>query len=272
MTVSCGVATFPGDAKNPTELLAAADAALYAAKERGKDRAASYSAAVRRRPRRPAHRSGRRQASSSRSTQIRLLGGAGRQAQPAERRLADRRDDRRRAAHDDRLPQRPRVPAGRRRANARADRLRRRCCRSTRARPSTRCAATMGEGITGTAAQRGQTLNIGDAQHCEFAEDIEGSADIDESILAVPLRYERRTIGVIVLSQARPRPVLDAVGAAARAAGRAGRGRASRTPGCWRRSGARRRSPRRCWRSPPSRPPNPRCPRSPRTSPARLVT
>ena len=59
----------------------------------------------------------------------------------------------------------------------------------------------MGEGITGTAAERGQTLNIGDAQHCEFAEDIEGSADIEESILAVPLRYERRTIGVIVLSK-----------------------------------------------------------------------
>ena len=58
----------------------------------------------------------------------------------------------------------------------------------------------MGEGITGTAAQRGQTLNIPDAQHCEFAEDIEGSADIEESILAVP-RYERRTIGVIVLSK-----------------------------------------------------------------------
>ena len=47
LTVSCGVATFPDDAKNPTELLTAADAALYAAKERGKDRAASYSAAVR---------------------------------------------------------------------------------------------------------------------------------------------------------------------------------------------------------------------------------
>ena len=40
LTVSCGVAAFPDDAKNPTELLAAADAALYVAKERGKDRAA----------------------------------------------------------------------------------------------------------------------------------------------------------------------------------------------------------------------------------------
>ena len=59
----------------------------------------------------------------------------------------------------------------------------------------------MGEGITGTAAQRGRDACIADAQHCEFAEDIEGSAEIDESILAVPLRYERRTIGVIVLSK-----------------------------------------------------------------------
>jgi diguanylate cyclase (GGDEF)-like protein len=46
VTVSCGVASFPADAANVTELLAGADAALYAAKERGKDRAASFTAAV----------------------------------------------------------------------------------------------------------------------------------------------------------------------------------------------------------------------------------
>ena len=46
VTVSCGVATYPGDAAGVTELVAGADAALYAAKERGKDRAASFSAAV----------------------------------------------------------------------------------------------------------------------------------------------------------------------------------------------------------------------------------
>ena len=59
----------------------------------------------------------------------------------------------------------------------------------------------MGEGITGTAALRGQTLNIGDAQDCEFAEDVEGTDDIEESIVAVPMRFERSTIGVIVLSK-----------------------------------------------------------------------
>src|SRR6185312_9476993 len=46
VTVSCGVAGYPADAADATELVAGADAALYAAKERGKDRAASFSAAV----------------------------------------------------------------------------------------------------------------------------------------------------------------------------------------------------------------------------------
>jgi GAF domain-containing protein len=58
----------------------------------------------------------------------------------------------------------------------------------------------MGEGITGTAALTGRTLNIPDAGHCDFAADVPGTDDIDESILAVPLLYDGRTVGVIVLS------------------------------------------------------------------------
>jgi diguanylate cyclase (GGDEF)-like protein len=46
VTVSCGVATYPADGAGVTELAAGADAALYAAKGRGKDRAASFTAAV----------------------------------------------------------------------------------------------------------------------------------------------------------------------------------------------------------------------------------
>jgi diguanylate cyclase (GGDEF)-like protein len=199
VTVSCGVASFPDDAKNPTELLSAADAALYAAKERGKDRAASYSTAVR------AQRAGRRsnvgrKAELESLTQIRLLGGlAGKLNrlndvwQIAEtivtelRTMIDYHNARVYLLADDHRTLEPIAFAGllSEYAGETFDAL--------------RCA--MGEGITGTAAQRGQTLCIGDAQHCEFAEDIEGSAVIDESILAVPLRYERRTIGVIVLSK-----------------------------------------------------------------------
>jgi diguanylate cyclase (GGDEF)-like protein len=45
-TVSCGVASFPTDAATLTDLVAGADAALYAAKARGKDRAVSFTSAV----------------------------------------------------------------------------------------------------------------------------------------------------------------------------------------------------------------------------------
>ena len=47
----------------------------------------------------------------------------------------------------------------------------------------------------------GRTLNIPDANACEFAVDVPGTELIDESIVAVPLLYDERTIGVIVLSK-----------------------------------------------------------------------
>jgi diguanylate cyclase (GGDEF)-like protein len=198
VTVSCGVATFPEDAKNPTELLAAADAALYAAKERGKDTAAGYSAAVQ--EQRAGHTAAERRQELESLTQIKLLGAlAGKLNrlndvwQIAEtivaelRTMIDYHNARVYLLGDDDRTLDPVAFGGMlsQYAGETFDALR----------------CEMGEGITGTAAQRGQTLNIGDAQHCEFAEDIEGSADIEESILAVPLRYERRTIGVIVLSK-----------------------------------------------------------------------
>jgi diguanylate cyclase (GGDEF)-like protein len=58
-----------------------------------------------------------------------------------------------------------------------------------------------GEGITGTAAARAESLLVNDALHCEFAVDIPGTDDIDESMIAVPLCYGSRTIGVIVISK-----------------------------------------------------------------------
>src|SRR5918996_169316 len=58
-----------------------------------------------------------------------------------------------------------------------------------------------GEGITGRAAATGQSLLVNDALHCEFAADVAGTDDIDESIIAVPLCYGSRVIGVIVISK-----------------------------------------------------------------------
>src|SRR5918994_6778488 len=59
----------------------------------------------------------------------------------------------------------------------------------------------VGEGITGRAAATGKSLLINDALHCEFAADVPGTDDIDESIIAVPLCYGSRVIGVLVLSK-----------------------------------------------------------------------
>jgi diguanylate cyclase (GGDEF)-like protein len=43
-TISCGIATFPNDAKSAAELIAAADKALYVSKQSGRNRVTNYSA------------------------------------------------------------------------------------------------------------------------------------------------------------------------------------------------------------------------------------
>ena len=58
-----------------------------------------------------------------------------------------------------------------------------------------------GEGVTGTAAARRESLLIHDADRCEFAVQIAGTDPIDESMVAVPLLYGARAIGVIVISK-----------------------------------------------------------------------
>src|SRR5918911_7251 len=59
----------------------------------------------------------------------------------------------------------------------------------------------LGQGVTGTAAKEGRTLVVGNARDCEFARVVPGTDAVDESLLAVPLRYGTRVIGVIVVSK-----------------------------------------------------------------------
>ena len=59
----------------------------------------------------------------------------------------------------------------------------------------------IGRGITGRVAETGTSLLIGDAAQHEFGEQIEGTAEIEESLLAVPLKYGARVTGVIVISK-----------------------------------------------------------------------
>jgi diguanylate cyclase (GGDEF)-like protein len=59
----------------------------------------------------------------------------------------------------------------------------------------------VGRGVTGRVAETGEPLRIDDAASYEFAEQIAGTADIAESLLAVPLTFGSRVIGVIVISK-----------------------------------------------------------------------
>ncbi len=59
----------------------------------------------------------------------------------------------------------------------------------------------VGEGITGRAAATGESVLVTDSRECEFSVRLPGTDDVEESIVAVPLRYGARTIGVLVLSK-----------------------------------------------------------------------
>jgi diguanylate cyclase (GGDEF)-like protein len=59
----------------------------------------------------------------------------------------------------------------------------------------------VGEGFTGHVAGTGESLLLANALDCEFAVDIPGTVDIDESVIAVPLKYGSRVIGVVVISK-----------------------------------------------------------------------
>ncbi len=59
----------------------------------------------------------------------------------------------------------------------------------------------MGEGFTGWVAEHGEPLLINDAIDDDRGQTIAGTEDVPESMLLVPMLYEGRAIGVIVLSQ-----------------------------------------------------------------------
>ncbi len=59
----------------------------------------------------------------------------------------------------------------------------------------------LGEGLTGLVALRGEPLVIPDAARDERAIQIDGTPPVDESMLLMPMLYEQRVTGVIVLSK-----------------------------------------------------------------------
>ncbi len=62
-------------------------------------------------------------------------------------------------------------------------------------------ATRVGVGVTGHVAETGEPFLTGDAANCGIGHHIAGTAQIAESLLAVPLRYGPQVVGVIVISK-----------------------------------------------------------------------
>jgi HD-GYP domain-containing protein (c-di-GMP phosphodiesterase class II)/putative methionine-R-sulfoxide reductase with GAF domain len=62
-------------------------------------------------------------------------------------------------------------------------------------------AIKVGVGVTGHVAATGKPFLTGDAANCGIGHHIEGTSTIEESLLAVPLRYGANVVGVLVLSK-----------------------------------------------------------------------
>jgi len=194
MTVSAGLALGPEHAMNPRELAACAEAAMMTAKAQGKNQVVLYAEDATRRPDAPgierdvrsiAHLKMLQSLSGklNRLNDVREIG----DAIAAElRSLVDYHNCRVFVSDGDELV--PVAFLGDLSTNFDApslDLLR----------------IHIGEGITGRCAELGEAIVVADAANCEFGRQIEGTDPIEESLLAVPLRYGSRVVGVIVVSK-----------------------------------------------------------------------
>jgi diguanylate cyclase (GGDEF)-like protein len=194
MTVSVGLALGPEHAANPRELAACAEAAMMTAKAQGKNQVVLYDEGGARRPDSPGVERDVRSIAHlkmlqsltgrlNRLNDVREIG----DAIAAElRSLVDYHNCRVFVADGDELI--PVAFLGDLTSGADSlslDILRKR----------------VGEGVTGRCAELGESIVVADAANCEFGQLIEGTVPIEESLLAVPLRYGSRVVGVIVVSK-----------------------------------------------------------------------
>jgi diguanylate cyclase (GGDEF)-like protein len=194
MTVSVGLSLGPEHAMNPRELAACAEAAMMTAKVQGKNQVVLYDEAGARRPDAPGIERDVRSIAHlkmlqsltgrlNRLNDVREIG----DAIAAElRSLVDYHNCRVFVIDGDELV--PVAFLGDLTSGMDAlslDILRKR----------------VGEGVTGRCAELGESIVVADAANCEFGQLIEGTDPIEESLLAVPLRYGSRVVGVIVVSK-----------------------------------------------------------------------
>jgi len=196
LTVSTGVAIGPDHAANPRELVACAEAAMMTAKTRGKGLILPFDASDLERPsgeqalprgdvRSIAHLK-MLQSLSGKLSRLNDVARIGLTIADELRLLIDYHNCRVFLRDgDDLLP-----------IAFRGDLL------TAEPRPPVELLPTrVGRGITGRVAATGEALLIGDAARHESGEHIPGTAQIEESLLAVPLTFGSRVTGVVVVSK-----------------------------------------------------------------------
>ena len=194
LTVSLGVAHGPEHAMNPRELAACAEAAMMTAKVAGKNRVVPYADGGTARP--DATTSARDVRSLAHMKLLQSLSGKlnrlndvrqiGDEIANELRSLIDYHNCRVFVVDGEDL-----VPIA----------FRGEFSAETAALPLELLRVRIGVGITGRCAQLGASLLIGDAANCEFGHRIPGTPVIEESLLAMPLRYGSNVVGVIVVSK-----------------------------------------------------------------------
>jgi HD-GYP domain-containing protein (c-di-GMP phosphodiesterase class II)/putative methionine-R-sulfoxide reductase with GAF domain len=195
LTISTGIAVGPDHAANPRELVACAEAAMMTAKTRGKGVVVPFDereherpseAAVRRDDVRSIAHLKMLQSLSGKLSRLNDVVQIGLTISDELRLLIDYHNCRVFLREDENL-----VPVAFRGDLTNPD----------LDDPVTVLPTTVGRGITGRVAATGQPLLVSDAARHEFGEQIEGTAEIEESLLAVPLKYGPRVTGVIVISK-----------------------------------------------------------------------
>jgi diguanylate cyclase (GGDEF)-like protein len=194
VTVSVGLARGPEHAMNPRELAACAEAAMMTAKAQGKNRIVHYDDGDTERPNTPVQARDVRslahmkmlQSLSGKLNRLNDVREIGDEIGAELRSLIDYHNCRVFVVDGEDL-----VPVA----------FRGEFTAETVALPLEVLRGKVGQGITGRCAERGESLLVGDAANCEFGHRIPGTPVIEESLLAVPLRYGTRVVGVIVVSK-----------------------------------------------------------------------
>ena len=195
VTVSVGIAQGPEHAMNPRELLACAEGAMMTVKARGKNGVLLYEYGQTERPRSTDDRDRSDVRSIAHMKMLQSLAGKLNRLNEVQqiastianelRTLIDYHGCRVYEAEGDYL-----IPIA-----VRGD-VRTRDGKLAEIRPT-----KIGDGITGKAAQSLRSLLIPNALTCEYSKIIPGSDDVAESIVAVPMCYGSRSLGVIVISK-----------------------------------------------------------------------